>query len=198
MLTGSSREWGTPGSNLIYETKLPKGTSGVGSGRKQTNGCLRSWFPRPITTTTTQAETQSPSHRDGKSGNARDSWERECHSGVNFHLTDCQIVISPQNCGRQDYALQVSDARPSLGNVISPSEGPDHLARSPWFTNATLEFRDSSHHCFPPPRTAICVTTALSAALSTAPGLCPSQTGHEPSPAAGWHGIVGSSWLPPT
>lgn len=44
----------------------------------------------------------------------------------------------------------------------------------------------------------MCITAALSAALSTAPGLCPSQTGHEPSPAAGWHGIVGSSWLPPT
>ena len=117
---------------------------------------------------------------------------------VNFHLTECQIVISPQNRGRQDYVLQVGNTRPSLGNVISPREGPNHLARSPWLADVTLGLRAPSHHSFPPPRTAICVTAALSAALSTAPGPRPSQTGHKPSPAAGWHGIVMSSWLPPT
>lgn len=52
---------------------------------------------------------------------------------------------------------------PSLGNVVSPRERPDRLARSLWFTNFTLRFRPSSQHIFPIPR----IVTYLTASLFT-------------------------------
>lgn len=188
---------GEAGSNLIYETKLPASTYGrVGSEGNKHMAVAVVGFPDPLPPLPPRQKRRAPAlgmESQGVPGTA-EMWVLTSELSPNWMP---QIVISLQNCGRQDYALQVGDAMIFLGNVISPREGPDHLARSPWFTNVPW-VQSFQSPLLSPPRTASSVSQLPFLQRWAQPDFAPHRQGMSPVLLLAGTALWGSSWLPPT